>query len=47
MVLLEGETLADRLAQGSSSFARMLEYGIRISDALERAHNTGVIPILR
>ena len=43
MELLEGETLADRIRQGPSSSAPLLELGIQIADALESAHAKGIV----
>jgi Tol biopolymer transport system component/tRNA A-37 threonylcarbamoyl transferase component Bud32 len=40
---LEGETLADRLARGPLPIEQVLEHGIEIADALERAHRQGVV----
>jgi serine/threonine-protein kinase len=42
MELLEGETLAQRLAKGALPFPQVLRYGIEIAEALERAHRQGV-----
>ena len=43
MELLEGETLADRLARGPLSPEYTLRYGIEIADALDEAHRRGVV----
>jgi Tol biopolymer transport system component len=43
MELVEGETLAKRLAQGPLPSAEVLKYGAQIADALDRAHRAGVI----
>src|ERR1044071_2022094 len=43
MELLEGETLADRLARGPLPLNDVLEYGAQIADALDRAHRAGII----
>src|SRR6266496_6645051 len=43
MELLEGETLAARLARGSLPTAQVIRYGIEITDALEKAHRSGII----
>jgi eukaryotic-like serine/threonine-protein kinase len=43
MELLEGETLADRLAKGALPMDQVLRYGIQIADALDRAHKAGVV----
>jgi eukaryotic-like serine/threonine-protein kinase len=41
--LLEGETLAARLARGPLSLTQALRYGIEIADALEAAHRQGIV----
>jgi len=38
MELLEGETLADRLARGPMPLPDVLKYGAQIAEALDRAH---------
>ncbi len=43
MELIEGETLADRLARGPLPLADVLKLGAQIADALDRAHRAGVI----
>jgi serine/threonine protein kinase len=43
MEYLEGETLASRLARGPLPFAQILQHGIEIADALEKAHRAGII----
>src|SRR6202167_4613497 len=43
MELLEGETLADRLAKGPLPAELVLKYGIEICEGLERAHKSGVV----
>ncbi|HXI11443.1 MAG TPA: protein kinase [Thermoanaerobaculia bacterium] len=43
MELIEGETLADRLARGALPLADVLRYGAQIADALERAHRAGIV----
>jgi hypothetical protein len=43
MELVEGETLAQRLARGSMPIREALRIGIQIADALDRAHRTGVV----
>jgi len=43
MELIEGETLAERLARGSMTVREGLRIGIQIADALDRAHRTGVV----
>src|SRR5688572_9140216 len=41
--LLEGETLAARIARGPLPTADVLRIGAQIADALDRAHRAGVI----
>ncbi len=41
--LIEGETLAARLARGSLPTGDVLKFGAQIADALDRAHRAGVI----
>lgn len=43
MELLEGQTLADRLARGPMPVAALLQAGIEIAAALERAHRQGIV----
>jgi serine/threonine protein kinase len=43
MELLAGETLAERLARGALSLSQSLEYGVQISDALDKAHRAGIV----
>ena len=43
MELLEGESLADRLARGSLPISDVLKYGMQIAQALGKAHQAGVI----
>jgi len=43
MELIEGETLATRLAKGPLPVADTLRIGSQISDALDRAHRAGVV----
>ena len=43
MELLDGETLADRLARGPLPLADVIRYGTQIADALDRAHHAGII----
>src|SRR5438105_13593595 len=43
MEYLEGESLADRLARGPLAVDEMLRYGAQIADALDKAHQQGVI----
>jgi serine/threonine protein kinase len=41
--LLEGETLAARLARGALPLTQVLRFGIEIADALETAHRQGIV----
>ena len=43
MELLEGESLADRLARGPLPLSEVLRYGIHIADGLDRAHRAGIV----
>ena len=43
MELLDGETLAARLAKGPLPLDQALRYGIEIADALSRAHRQGIV----
>ena len=43
MECLEGETLADRLVRGPLPIEEVLRYGAQIADALDKAHQQGVI----
>jgi Tol biopolymer transport system component len=43
MELVEGETLAARLARGALPVAELLKLGGQIADALDRAHRAGVV----
>src|SRR2546427_8366805 len=43
MELLEGETLADKLAKGPMPMEQVLRYGIEIAGALDKAHKAGVV----
>jgi Tol biopolymer transport system component len=43
MELLEGETLADRLAKGPLPIDQALRHGIEIASALDRAHRDGIV----
>src|SRR5690242_19003364 len=42
MEYLEGETLFWRLTKGALALEQILEYGIQIADALDRAHRKGI-----
>lgn len=43
MELLEGQTLHDALDAGPFSLARIIEVGIQIADALDTAHESGIV----
>ena len=43
MELIEGETLAQRLAKGALAGTEVLRLGAQIADALDRAHRAGVV----
>ena len=43
MELLEGETLADRVARGAMPIAEVLRYGAQIAGALDKAHRSGIV----
>src|SRR5438132_5982461 len=43
MELLEGETLADRIAKGPLPLNDVLKYGVQVAEALGKAHREGVI----
>ena len=43
MELLEGESLADKLAKGPLPLEQVLRYGIEIADALDKAHRQGIV----
>jgi Tol biopolymer transport system component len=43
MELLEGETLAARLAKGPIPLEQTLRYGFEIADALDKAHRQGIV----
>src|SRR5436190_18841167 len=43
MELLEGQTLADRLAKGPLTVEEVLRYGTQIAEALDKAHKQGVV----
>ena len=42
MELIEGETLAARIAKGALPLDQALKFGVQIADALDRAHRAGV-----
>ena len=41
--LLDGETLAQRLEKGPLSPPQVIQFGIQMADALDRAHKSGII----
>jgi Tol biopolymer transport system component len=43
MELIEGDTLAQRLAKGRLSLEELLRIGSQVADALDRAHRAGVV----
>jgi Tol biopolymer transport system component/predicted Ser/Thr protein kinase len=43
MELLEGETLADRVARGPLPISETLRIGAQIAEALDRAHRAGIV----
>src|SRR5438093_2625728 len=43
MELLEGESLAEKLARGALPLDQVIRYGIEIAEALEKAHKAGVV----
>ncbi len=43
MECLEGQTLRDRITQGSVPFERLVRWGIEIADALDAAHTKGIL----
>ena len=43
MELLEGETLAARLARGPLPLEQTLRFGVEIADALDKAHRQGIV----
>src|SRR5258706_8700396 len=43
MELLEGESLADRIARGPLPLADVLRIGAQIADALDKAHRKGLV----
>jgi eukaryotic-like serine/threonine-protein kinase len=43
MELLEGDTLAERLAKGPLPLEQTLRYGAQIADALDKAHRQGIV----
>jgi len=43
MELVDGETLADRIARGPLPVADVLRLGVQIAEALDRAHSAGIV----
>ncbi|HVT44498.1 MAG TPA: protein kinase [Thermoanaerobaculia bacterium] len=43
MELIDGETLADRLARGPLSLPEVLRYGVEMAEALDKAHRAGIV----
>jgi Tol biopolymer transport system component len=43
MELLEGETVAARLAKGALPLEQILKFGVEIADALDKAHRQGIV----
>ena len=43
MELIDGESLADRIARGPLPLPAVLEYGAQIAEALEAAHRAGIV----
>jgi Tol biopolymer transport system component/predicted Ser/Thr protein kinase len=43
MELLDGESLADRIARGPLPLDQVIRYGVEIAEALEKAHRAGVV----
>src|SRR3984885_11553170 len=43
MEYLEGETLSDRLRRGPLPLPQVLQFGVEIGEALDKAHRTGVV----
>ena len=43
MEFIEGETLADRLARGPLPIDEVIQFGVQIADALEKAHRQGIV----
>src|SRR5688572_31519520 len=43
MELLEGETLADRIARGPLPIEQVLRYGAEVAHALDAAHRRGIV----
>src|ERR1043165_1906909 len=43
MELVDGETLADRIARGPLPLGDVLRLGVQIAEALDRAHSSGIV----
>src|SRR5215468_9279895 len=43
MEYIDGETLADRLRRGAIPVEQVLKFGIQLTDALDKAHTSGVV----
>src|SRR4030081_2755728 len=43
MELLDGESLADKLAKGPLPLDQVLRYGVQVADALDKAHRAGIV----
>src|SRR5207237_9555920 len=43
MELLDGETLADRIARGPLLVPEVVRYGAQIAEGLDRAHRAGIV----
>src|SRR6266571_929919 len=43
MELLDGESLADKLAKGPLPLEQVLRYGVQIAEALDKAHRAGIV----
>src|SRR5205809_2188668 len=43
MELLDGESLADKLAKGPLPVEQVLRYGVQIAEALDKAHRAGIV----
>src|SRR5262249_41858205 len=43
MELLDGQTLEDRLRKGPLPVKQVLEFGVQVAEALDRAHRSGII----
>ena len=43
MELLEGESLAERIAKGPLPMPEVIRYGVEVADALSKAHRAGIV----